>query len=270
MAVFGTAQTVGGQTGKTSSYTTDTLERLEAQTDQFKKSLVAAFEWSPLKGTPVENNFAARLAIFEIVVDGLRQRRAGDNEIIASAVESVLRQGFYLEIMMSLHATSPEAKRDWTQIKNTLDGLAQTHNIAWEWQPDKNPGWRNVSLPGVFDRLEKRAGEFRDRLDEALDASPLDETRAENAANDLVKTFEERVDRFGRRVNRGGELAPADAAKLLVKAIMIDKFMRDHEFPSEVRRSWSRIKANLDELALKNNIIWRWTVQPAIPTGFRN
>lgn len=268
-AAFGTGLLVEGQTGEINRHTTNMVKRLETQTDRLKKSLITAFDRSRLNESPLKDDFTARLAVFGVVADRLGER-AESNEMIVSDVENVLKQGLYLETMMKAHGTSPRATQDWAETRSTLDDLAQMHNIVWIWEVNKNPNWRKVSERRVFDRLKISAGEFRASFNAALDASQPDETELKNNANDSIKIFEETIDQLKNRVNRGENLSLSDIETLIGEAITVDKFVRMHKFSTDAHHDWARIKANLDELALKYNVIWRWTVPPVIPVGSRN
>ena len=266
VATFGIGL-VNGQTGETDRNTINTINRLETQTERFRKSVIAAFDGSEPDRQPLEDDFIARIGVFGVAADRLRDQ-SEYNEVIISDVEDILRQGLYLELM-SAHLVSPSAMREWAQMIDTLDNLAQMHDIVWVWDINKNPNWRNVSERRVFDRLKNRIDEFRVSFDAALAAGCSDDREFKDNANVPVKTFEETVHQLEDRVNRSGELSAEELESLLGTATAIDKFMRTHNCSTQARRDWARIRANLDELALLHSVIWRWRVKPVIPGSFR-
>ncbi len=268
LALFGVGFVLEAQTKRGDWRTMNTIKRLETQTDRFRRSLDAALDMSKLDGTDLEDDFMARVDALEIAADRLRDR-AEDNEIIVSDVENVLSRGLTIEMQMRAHRTSPRAMRDWMAVRNTLDRLASAHRVAWVWTVNQNPYWRTASQRRVFDRLENRSDEFRMSFDDALDASRLDGTELEDNAVELVKSFEESVDRLEDRVSRGERLSASDVELLLGSAITIDNFMKKHALSPRAERDWAQVKANLEELAMINNVIWRWTVEPIVPFGVR-
>lgn len=269
IAAFGVGLIAEGQTGETNRHTVNMVKRLEKQTERFRKSVIAAFDGSELDRQPLEDDFIARIGVFRVAADRLRDRGEND-EVIISDVEDILRQGLYLEMMMKAHRVLPSAMRDWAQMRDTLDDLAQTHDIVCVWDVNENPIWRNVSERRVFDRLKNRVDEFRVSFDEVLVLCRLDDGGFKDNTNVPVKTFEETIFPLEDRVNRGGELSAEELESLLGTAIAIDEFMRTHNCSTRARRDWARIRANLDELALLHNVIWRWRGQSVTLGSFRH
>lgn len=243
--------------------TINTIDRLERQTDRFLRSVDAALDNSRLDGAGLENDFTARVEALENAADRLREG-AQDDEATVRDVKNLLSRAMNIEIMMRQYDTSPVAREDWRIVKDTLDSLARMHDMEWAWTMSENPYWRIVSERTIFERLENRSDEFRHSFNDALDLSRFNGTELEDNVLDLVKAFEASTDRLEDRVRKGERLLPSDVELILSNARTIDSFMRRHELSQIALSDWARVKINLDELAMLNNVIWRWLVEPVV------
>lgn len=241
------------------------VKRLETYTDRFRTSLDAAFDKNLIDDTTLEDELIGRVNMFEYATDRLRER-VDDNEAIRSDVEEVLSRALVVDTIMMSTRASKLSRQDWEQTKKSLDDLAKSFNVAWVWTLEANPYWKTASVERLFDRLELRSDEFRRSFNDALDASKLNGTDAENQATEFVRGFEDGIDMIEDKVNRRETLRAADVEMMLGRALAIEGFMRTHNLSPRVRRDWAQVKANLEELAIMNNVVWKWTVKP-VTTG---
>lgn len=239
------------------------VRRLETNTDRFRSSVDAAFDKNRIDDTALEDDLIGRINGFEYATDRLRER-VDDNEVIRSDVEDVLSRALVVDgIMMSARA-SKLSKQDWEQTKNSLNDLAKSFNVAWVWTVQANPYWKTASVDRLFDRLELRSDEFRRSFNDAIDASRLNGTDAENQATELVRGFEDSVDMVEDKVDRRETLRATDVEMMLQKALSIDSFVRMHNLSPRVRRDWAQVKANIEELAMMNGVTLNWSVKPVV------
>jgi hypothetical protein len=95
-------------------------------------------------------------------------------------------------------------------------------------------------------------------LDVALDKSRFDGSREEDNINAFVSDFHEATkrlhDHFSERKS-----TEADVQSVLERASRIDGFMRRRiRLISRAHNDWTKLKAELDELARVYGVSWRW------------
>jgi len=112
-------------------------------------------------------------------------------------------------------------------------------------------------LKQLISRLEQHSDQFRKSLDSSLDRSSLDGSRAEDRINDFVKDFEAATDRLKDRFD-DNQTASATVQEVLDRAVHIDRFMVNHRLKGRVHEDWTRVRADLDELASTYSVAWNW------------
>ncbi len=237
------------------------ISRLETNTDRFSNSIDAALDRSRLEGSLREDDINALVDVFEYETDQLRER-VEDHEAVASDAEAVLIRGLRLEMIMRRHPLTPTAQRDWARVRTDLDQLARAFNIVWVWTPQAHAA-RNIPVRQLIRRIESRADEFQNTIDDALDRSPLNGSELEDQINTLAQNLEKEADQLRDRINNrpGGGLVAADIEAVLERAMLIETFMQTHgrQLSPRAHRDWARVKANLNELAKNYNVAWVWT-----------
>lgn len=249
------AQTAGGEQMK------QLVKRLEANMDRFKRSADTALDGSRLNNSDLEDQINARVAEVEYAADRLEDR-ADDGVPITRDVNEVLGSALRLELFMQTHRLSPDAERDWAQVRNVLDRMARAYNVAWVWSTKNVPPMTAEEKRRVLERIETRADEFRDSFDDALDKGRADGTRYEDHMNRVVAAFEESLDNLENQMLRSNEMKERDVLVVLNNALAIEDFMRKYRMTPRAWLDWSRVKLNLDDLARMNNVAWVWTLKP--------
>lgn len=241
------------------------LNRLETDTARFNKSLDSALDRSRLNNTILEDQVNALVDELEFATDRL-QARADDGVVINLDVHDVLRRGKRLDTFMQTHYLSAAAERDWRQVKNDLNRLAQSYGLAWSWVPNRinDSSLNRASTRQVIRRLEQLTDQFRESFDSALDRSKLDGSSYEDFMNNTVAKFEHSMDRLEDQANGSAELNSADVRLALSNAAAIDDFLKRQTVTTRTRRDWARVKANLDDLAFLNRVAWNWSLKPNV------
>ncbi|HXG85210.1 MAG TPA: hypothetical protein VNI84_14410, partial [Pyrinomonadaceae bacterium] len=133
--------------------------RLETQTDCFKDSLSTAFDNNRVDDTALEDEVMSLVKGFELATDRYRER-VEDNEVIAPDVENLFSRALMIEAVVSKLPASDTARSDWAMIKQTLDQISKSNNVAWVWTVEANPYWRTARVEPIFDRLDSRSDDF--------------------------------------------------------------------------------------------------------------
>ena len=117
--------------------------------------------------------------------------------------------------------------------------------------------WYRGNVRENIRQLETDTDRFKSSLDRALDQSPLDGTKAEDEINEYVKQFEHATDKLKDRAE-DQQYSPNLAREVLVRGRAINGFMKTHHLQNEAQVDWSRVRADLTQLANGYYIRWRW------------
>ncbi len=169
-----------------------------------------------------------------------------------------------IEAVVSRLPASDTARSDWAMIKQTLDQIGKSHNVAWVWTVEANPYWKTARVEPIFDRLDSRSDDFLNSFRYSLDYSKINGTKLEDEAIQLVSVFEDNMDNLEDRADRAGQITSADLDPVLRQGMLIEAFMMTHNLPPHVRRDWMQVKAGLKELAMRGGTVWNWTVKPVV------
>lgn len=252
------------------------IKRIEDQSDHFKSSLDSALDKSRYNGTNREDDINTSVKAFYEQTKRLRDH-FNDRKSAANDVQSVLERAARIDTFMRRNRLSSSAQNDWSKLKGNLDELSAAYNVNWRWDeygPSYSGAGINSSVGSVVggvpyrvsDRevektlrsIEQQSDRFRSALDSSLDKSRLDGTREEDDINRFVKEFYEQTKKLRDHFN-DHKSTSADVQSVLDRAASIDSFMsRNRMRNKKAANEWSRLRANLDELARVYNVGWQW------------
>jgi DNA repair exonuclease SbcCD ATPase subunit len=253
------------------------IKQIEDQTKTFRKSLDSALDHSRLNSTRRENDINAFVKQFEEQTKRLHDR-FDDHKSVAADVEAVLDRAAAIDGFMSRQRLSGRAEEDWFALRSRLDELAQAYNVSWRWGGPVSLADGGVStvpygnavpyggapyrlsdkeVERILRSIEQQAKRFRSSLDSALDKSRLNGTRREDDVNEFIQQFDDEVKRLRDRFSEHKSVA-ADVQSVLDRAARIDDFMSRRDLSRKSEDEWSRLRANLDELARAYSVDWRW------------
>ncbi|MBI4455960.1 MAG: outer membrane lipoprotein-sorting protein [Acidobacteria bacterium] len=110
----------------------------------------------------------------------------------------------------------------------------------------------------LLSRIEKDMDAFRLRLIQALDRSPIDDSRAEDNIKQLVTEFQEATERLCDHFNRQ-QVGAFDVEELLRRGVSINSFMQRQQLTAWAENDWRKLRRDLDELACAYNVAWNWS-----------
>src|SRR5262249_21009089 len=93
-------------------------------------------------------------------------------------------------------------------------------------------------MKALLERIEHGADRFRNSLGKMLDASALDDTKAEDNINHFVKEFEAATDHLKHRFD-DNQSAAGDVEEVLRRAARIDGFMMRRGMNSRAQEDWA-------------------------------
>ena len=234
------------------------LQRIENGADRFRDSIEKGLDRSRFDDTRAEDNINEYIKDFEAATDRLKSR-FDDDTSAASAVEEVLRRAANIENFMTRNRVTGRAENDWRQLRGNLEELARAYNVEWTWGGIASAPFRvdDKRVKNLLERMERDAVQFRRSLDDSLDKSRLDDTRAEDEINAYVKEFEKATDRLEDRFN-SNQTASSQVEEVLSRAASIDTFMRNHRMTERALNDWMSLRRGLDELAQAYTVTWSW------------
>lgn len=253
------------------------IKQIEDQTKTFRKSLDSALDHSRFNSTRRENDINAFVKEFEEQTKRLHDR-FDDHKSVAADVEGVLDRAAAIDGFMSRQRLSGRAEEDWFALRTRLDELAQAYNVSWRWGGPVSVAGGGSTVPygsavpyggaapyrlsdkeveRILRSIENQSKRFRSSLDSALDRSRLNGTRREDDVNEFIKQFDDEVKRLRDRFSEHKSVA-ADVQSVLDRAARIDDFMSRRDLSRKSEDEWTRLRANLDELARAYSVDWRW------------
>ncbi len=115
------------------------LSRIETETDRFSNGIPGALDRSRLNGSDREDDINLMVRDFEHATDQLKQR-FDSNTSAASDVQNVLQRAARLDGVMRRNRFNNQTERNWAVLKNDLNMLASSYNVAWNWNNYPVPG----------------------------------------------------------------------------------------------------------------------------------
>jgi len=250
------------------------IHRIEQQSDSFRSSLDAALDKSRLDGSNREDDINSFVKEFDKQTKTLHDK-FDDHKSTAPDVQSVLERAVRIDSFMRRNRLSSRAQDDWSTLKVTLDELAAAYGVSWRWFDYPTGGYPNATYPAgtavsnvpyritdrevekIIHRIEQQSDKFRSALDAGLDKSRFDGTRREDDINAFVKEFYAQTKTLHEHFD-DHKSTSADVQSVLERASSIEAFLRRNRLRSNVTKEWSRLRANLDELARVYSVTWRW------------
>ena len=239
------------------------LDRIKKETNTFRKSLKDALNKSRFNGTSREDEINAYVKEF-----AEQTARLDDNfdhhKSTAADVDSVLDRAARIEGFMNRYPLTAQARGDWSKLRADLDQLAIAYNVSWRWGgplgavvADLPYRISDKEVEEIIHRIENQSDAFRKSLDTALDKSRLNGTRQEDEINAFVKNFYQETKRLHDNFDHHRSTT-SDVQLVLDSAAQIDQFMRRNKLKKQAQQDWSKLRANLDELATAYNVTWVW------------
>src|ERR1044072_6949547 len=161
------------------------LERIERGADRFRNSLGKMLDASAIDDTKAEDNINHFVKEFEAATDHLKHR-FDDDQSAAGDVEEELRRAARIDGFMLRRGMNSRGQEDWAGLRRNLDELATAYNVSWSWDGVSSSPFRlnDEQVKTLMGRIERDADSFRKSLDDALDKTDFNGTKAEDNIND--------------------------------------------------------------------------------------
>jgi cytochrome c556 len=112
-------------------------------------------------------------------------------------------------------------------------------------------------VKSLLQRLESDSDRFRQSVDDALDKSPIDGSRAEDNINQLMQDFHQATDRLKDRFD-DNQAAAGSVEEVLQRSVAIDNFLWRHPMTPRVKNDWQQVRGDLNQLARAYHVAWGW------------
>jgi hypothetical protein len=111
--------------------------------------------------------------------------------------------------------------------------------------------YSKADVDRIIRRVEERSDAFRKAVDNHLDRSRLDDTRAEDNINRQVKQLEEALDELRSEFDRrdSWQETRSNVQKVMRQSDEINALMRRRRFGPAIENEWRLLRADLNRLA---------------------
>ena len=138
------------------------IRALEGNADRFRNSLDASLDRSRTDGTRTEDDINAFVRDFDDSVEHLRSRFESRQSVVGD-LESVLQRASVIDNFIVRTPGAGRSRRDWNQVRNNLNALANAYGIGWNW--DRSPNVPYGTAVGQRDRNWDRYGNYGGSFD---------------------------------------------------------------------------------------------------------
>ena len=261
------------------------IRRVELSTDRFNSTVEMMSGRGQYGGTSARDQLRSYTQNFVSAVSTLRQRFNSRADVTAD-VQNVLQQASLVNSLLLNNRMGTRMQSDWSLVRTDLDALARAYNITWDWtQTGSTYGTPAYGYPtttgqpyrisdqqvdSLLRRIANESDRFRNDLDNSLDRSRYDGTRAEDNINQFVSNFADATAQLRSRFDARRSVS-SDVENVLRQATYIDDFVRRNSMPYRVANDWTALKSDLNQLASAYNVAWNWDVRslpyPGTTTG---
>jgi hypothetical protein len=134
-------------------------QRIAVKANQFRRSFDLAANRSRINNSSAEYQLRGRVGEFQLAATRLRDR-INRGQATAPEVQQLLEQARYIDGVMRTSQLTGRVANDWSVLRTDLSALANTSNIAWNWDTTTPgiPGYGNAQLTGTY-RLDTSQGD---------------------------------------------------------------------------------------------------------------
>jgi hypothetical protein len=167
-------------------------QRIAVEANRFRRSFDLSVNRGRINNSSAEYQLRGRVGEFQLAATRFRDR-INRRQATTSEVQQLLEHAREIDNVMRTYQLSARAESDWSTLRTDLGTLANTANIAWNWDTTipGGPVYGNAGLTGTY------------RIDTASGDDPR--TVAENATRNLPTQRRDRV--YQNLLNR---LSPPD------------------------------------------------------------
>jgi hypothetical protein len=160
----------------------DLLTRTKKDADRFRKSLDKALDRSRLDGSREEDDIDRFVTEFADTTNHLSDH-FNRHQVVTHDLDEVLRRGVNIDRFMRRQQLDATAEKDWLTVRRDLDQLAQSYNVAWNWNSptyttdERQPGIYR-QLTGTYQLDHSRGDAPRRAAEQATRALPSNQRQA--------------------------------------------------------------------------------------------
>lgn len=241
------------------------LNRIEQRTDTFKNDLDRALDTSRLNGSDSEDMINGYVGDFESATDALKDK-FNSRDSVADDVEDVLNRAAFINSFLTRNRLNATAQRSWTVIRTDLNTLANYYSVSWNWnnpveQPTtvSNRPYRvnDTQVQSLLTSIENKSDLFKRSVNRSLDRSRMNNTNSEDSINNFISDFENSTNQLKNRFNSRQSVA-GDVEDVLMKANVINGFLRDYPMNRNVQTQWDSLRLDLNTLSTYYSVSWNW------------
>lgn len=121
----------------------------------------------------------------------------------------------------------------------------------------------------LLGRIQSRTDTFKSDFSRALDTSRMNNTDAEDAANNYVADFENATDSLKQNFNSRSS-SRSDVEEVLNRAAVINRFVKTNRLSTNVQTDWNNLRTDLNALARYYGANGNWVNSTSTVGGYGN
>lgn len=240
------------------------LQRIETGANKFRDDLASALSQNRLDETHRDANVNQLATDFEQEAVHLRDRFNQRSSTTAD-VQAVLDRAARIDNFMQQRRLGGDVERDWTMLRNDLDQLASSYNIAWNWnnapRRDNDRGYGNnrgdynnrgsyagdARMTGTYSLNASRSMNAREVVENAVRNLPVDQRQ--RVTESLLRRLDSpdviAIEKRGRTFNIASSSAPQGTFEA-------DGVEHVEQLPNSQRTSRVRVSLTGDQLTINS------------------
>lgn len=228
------------------------LTRIQQRAVRFQNSFQQAVNRNTAQNTGRDERVIDMVTEFQQSVVELRARYIR-RQATNGDVQTVLDRAARIDEVMQRRQLGSLAESDWRLLRTDLDSLANSYNIAWNWERSSD----DRQIGPLLTRIQQRAVRFQTSFQQAVNRDTAQSTRRDERLNDMMTEFQQSVVELRARYIRR-QATNVEVQAVLDRAARIDEFMQRRQLGSVAESDWRLLRTDLDSLASSYNIAWNW------------
>jgi len=240
------------------------LDRIETQTDAFRREIDRSLDRSTINGTDREDSITSMVSSFEQATDAIKSNFTSRSSSV-NDVREVLNRAVPINTFMRNNRVSTTAQRQWTTLRGDIDLLATSYRVTSNWNStaviygDTNQTPRTASdaqIRTLIARLKTRSSAFRISVGRLNTGYPR---RGENnIVGDItpdLTTFDVALDDLNRSLTRRSA-DNGNIQDVLTPASSINGYLASNRTNTDVTAKWNLLRSDLTMLASYYRVSW--------------
>ncbi|HYJ88330.1 MAG TPA: YMGG-like glycine zipper-containing protein [Pyrinomonadaceae bacterium] len=134
-------------------------QRIAVEATRFRRSFDLAVNRAAINNSSTEYQLRGHVGEFQLAANRLRDR-VNRRQATTAEVQQLLEHARQIDTFMRTYELTPRAENEWSTLRTDLSALANSANIAWNWDTNipGGPVYGNAQLTGTY-RIDTNSGD---------------------------------------------------------------------------------------------------------------